>query len=322
MSEPVTLVIMAAGIGTRYGGGVKQLEKMGANGEIIMEYSIHDAIMAGFDRVVIILREEIAREFGETVGSRIEKACARRGIDLAYAIQRREDLPGGRVCPEGRTKPWGTGQAVLSCRHLISGPFVVINADDYYGRHCYENMIRFLHESGGKQEGGKRPLELCMAGFILSNTLSDHGAVTRGLCRVDGNGYLEDIRETRNIEKRMTPEGRVYAETDGEWLSPDREVSMNMWGLPVEFMDILETEFGKFLDAQEARGEEKKLTEEFLLPVLIGRLIIEQKVRVKVIRTDDRWFGVTYREDAELVRNALRKLIGQGVYSEDLYSDL
>lgn len=298
--KKTTLVIMAAGIGSRFGGGIKQLEPVGPNGEIIMDYSIMDAMNAGFNNVVIIIRKDLEKDFHEAIGKRIEKSA-----NITYAFQELDALPEGFAVPQGRIKPWGTGQAILSCRGLINEPFAVINADDYYGKeafakihHYLENIVPF-----------KNRFHFCMAGFILKNTLSEHGGVTRGICRVDENNLLKRIVETRNIIK--TSEGASVQAPDGSFvpLSPDTRVSMNMWGLTPDFIDFLEDDFTEFLKAL----PKDDLTAEYLLPTIIDRLIQNGQATVTLLETHDKWFGVTYREDKEFVVNSIKELMKQGL---------
>ena len=300
------LVIMAAGIGSRFGGGIKQLEPVGPNGEIIMDYSIYDAMEAGFDQIVFIIRRDIEADFREVIGDRIEAVCAKRGVGVAYAFQSMTDIPAGNTVPEGRTKPWGTGQAVLTAKEIVDCPFAVINADDYYGKEAFVKLHDFLCQ-GGAADG------YCMAGFILKNTLSENGGVTRGICQVDGNGYLTDVVETRDIVK--TASG---AEVNGVAVDPDSYVSMNMWGLQPEFMAVLERGFEEFF---QTAVKENPLKAEYLLPIYIGQLLREGKVSVKVLETKDKWFGVTYREDKPAVVESFRQLIAAGVYSEKLFEE-
>ena len=303
--QKTTLVIMAAGIGSRFGGGIKQLASIGPNGEIIMDYSIHDAIAAGFNKIVFIIRKEIENDFREVIGNRIENVCAKLGVETAYAFQELENLPEGFCVPEGRKKPWGTGQAVLACLGIVNEPFVVINADDYYGKEAFVRLRNYLIKNNGNN--------LCMAGFILKNTLSDNGGVTRGICEVDDVDYLTNIVETYNIEKT------VYgAESHGDILNVDSYVSMNMWGLTPEFIKMLESGFVDFL--RNIKG--KETTAEFILPTFIGKLLSRGTVSVRVLPTSDRWFGVTYQEDKQQVIDAIRELIENGIYQKDLYSDL
>ncbi len=288
-SKQTALVIMAAGIGSRFGGGIKQLEPVGLHGEIIMDYSIHDAIEAGFNKVVFIIRHDIAEAFREAIGDRIAATCARLGVEIAYAYQEKENLPEGVSLPEGRTKPWGTGQAVLACKGLLNEPFVVINADDYYGKEAFVKIHDFLIQDHGDSE-------LCMAGFVLKNTLSENGG------------------ETSNIVKTATG-----AEVEGKPVDADSLVSMNMWGLTPAFMDLLDKGFVEFFANT---PDDKILKAEYLLPIYIDQLLKRSAVSVKVLKTDDKWFGVTYKEDKDFVVASFRALIQAGVYKEDLFSDL
>lgn len=298
------LVIMAAGIGSRFGGGIKQLEPVGPNGEIIMDYSIYDAIEAGFNRIVFIIRKDIEADFREVIGDRIEAVCAKRGVSVAYAFQSLQAVPEGVTVPEGRTKPWGTGQAVLSAREQVDCPFAVINADDYYGKEAFVKIHDFLCSERSANA-------YCMAGFILENTLSENGGVTRGICQVDDHGYLTDVVETRDIIK--TADG---AAVNGVAVDPDSYVSMNMWGLDPAFMDVLENGFREFF---RTCAENNPLKAEYLLPIYIGQLLRERKVSVKVLETNDKWFGVTYREDKPAVVASFRELIEDGVYEPKLF---
>lgn len=298
------LIIMAAGIGSRFGGGIKQLEPVGPSGEIIMDYSIYDALEAGFNKIVFIIRRDIEADFREVIGDRIEAVCAQRGVEVSYAFQSLQDVPEGVQVPQERTKPWGTGQAVLCAAELVDCPFAVINADDYYGKEAFVKLHDFLC---AKHE----PNCYCMAGFILKNTLSENGGVTRGLCQVDGKGYLTNVTETRNIVK--TADG---AAVNGEKVDPDTYVSMNMWGLGPEFMDTLRVGFAEFFRTAAAADP---LKAEYLLPIYIGQLLQQGKVSVQVLETRDKWFGVTYREDKAAVVESFRKLIAAGVYREKLF---
>ncbi len=299
-----SLVIMAAGIGSRFGGGIKQLAPVGPNGEIIMDYSIHDALEAGFDRVVFIIRHDLEKDFREVIGERIEKICP-----VAYAFQEKEDLPAGYTCPEGRKKPWGTGHAVLSCRGIVNEPFLVINADDYYGKEGFRIAHDFLVANGDKKGS------FCMPGFILKNTLSDNGAVTRGICSVSAEGYLESVVETgglvRDGEGAAIEEDGVRTPIDGNSIA-----SMNMWALTPDFLEELHEGFPKFLDSI-PEGDYKA---EYLLPGMVDHMIRSGKATVKVIPTPDKWFGVTYAADKESVVESFRELYANGVYSNELYS--
>lgn len=291
-----TLVIMAAGIGSRFGGGIKQLQPVGPNGEIIMDYSIKDAKAAGFDKVVFIIRKDLEKDFKEIIGNRIEKE-----IEVAYAYQELDDLPAGFKKPEGRTKPWGTGQAILVCKDIVKEPFVVINADDYYGREAFVKLHNFLMSEPAYIDG---KLNLGMAGFILGNTLSENGAVTRGICDVDARGYLTDVIETKGIEK--TENGAVVREEGREdrVLDTASHVSMNMWALPTEFMSVLENGFAKFL----GNLSEDDTKSEYLLPIIIDGLIKSGKAQVKLEKTNDKWYGITYKEDIDYVKEAFKSI--------------
>lgn len=292
-----TLVIMAAGIGSRFGGGIKQLEKFGPNGEIIMDYSIHDALEAGFNKVVFIIRKDIEKDFREIIGNRIEKICK-----VDYAYQELDDLPTGFKKPEGRTKPWGTGQAVLSCKGKVNEPFIIINADDYYGKEAFVKVHDFLVSA--------EPKKYCGAGFILKNTLSDNGGVTRGVCKVDEDMMLIDIVETSDIVK--TPTGAVAG---GKEIDANSYVSMNMWGVTPEYIDLLEKGFIKFL----SELKDGDIKSEFLVPIYMDELIKSGEVSVKMLETNDKWFGVTYKEDTQAVKDAFKELYDKGVYNTNLY---
>lgn len=303
------LVIMAAGMGSRFGGGIKQLEPVGPNGEIIMDYSIHDAIEAGFNKVVFIIRKDIKEAFHDAIGKRIEGICNRLNVEFAYAYQELDDLPEEIKKPVDRSKPWGTGQAVLVCKDIIKEPFVVINADDYYGKEAFKEAYSYLTNLPSADI-----MQICMVSFVLKNTLSDNGGVTRGVCEVDGHGMLADIEETHNIEKE---DGKaVIHKEDGDvFLDVDSPVSMNMWGITPEFFEILKTGFDEFLE----KTESTDLKAEYLLPTMIGDLLSDGKLEVKVLQSHDQWFGVTYKEDKESVTAALRGLIEKGVYPSKLF---
>ena len=299
-----TLVVMAAGIGSRFGGGIKQLEPVGPNGEIIMDYSIYDAMEAGFDKVVFVIRKDLEKDFKEVIGNRIEKV-----VEVAYAYQEVDDIPQAyRERFSGRTKPWGTGQAILCCKDVVDSPFLVINADDYYGKQAYVEAYEYLTRETTSKD------EICMVSFVLKNTLSDNGGVTRGVCKVNENGYLADIVETSNIEKY---ESGAAVHKGEEYISIDIEssVSMNMWGLTPEFFQILESGFEAFV----ANTPADNLKAEYLLPTIIGDLLAEKKLAVKVLTSKDKWFGVTYKEDKDSVVSELQALIHAGVYPKKLF---
>ena len=308
------LVVMAAGIGSRFGGGIKQLEPVGLNEEVIMDFSIHDAVKAGFNKVVFIIRHDLEETFREVIGDRIEAVLKQAGVEVAYAFQEKDEVPEGVSVPADRKKPWGTGQAVLACKDIVDCPFVVINADDYYGREGFKKVHEYLVNSTD-------PSEYCMAGFVIRNTLSDNGAVTRGVCRMDSDSMLTDVDETTGIVKIPDADAKYgfRVEADGVNIDADSLVSMNMWGLKPELFAKLEKGFVEFFD--KTKGE-TLLKAEYLLPMYIDELIKAGEVTVKVLGTDDKWFGVTYKEDKPLVVESIRKLIADGVYAKELYSDL
>lgn len=315
--KSTTLLIMAAGIGSRFGGGIKQLEPVGLHDEIIMDYSIHDAIKAGFNKIIFVIRKDIESDFRERIGSRIESVCRKTGVEIAYAFQNLNNVPGD--VPTGRTKPWGTGQAVLAAKDLIHEPFAVINADDYYGKEAFCQLHDWLVLEHADDA-------IAMAGFILKNTLSDNGGVTRGVCKVtEGHTHIIDVVETSNIIKTIDVVGTVGAEADGEKLNPESYVSMNFWGFPAKdghapvYLDALEQGFKDFFENEVKMNP---LKAEYLLPTHIGGLLRDGKCSVKVLETKDKWFGVTYKEDKEAVVQSFKKLIEDGVYQKELYSDL
>ncbi len=293
--KDVTLVVMAAGIGSRFGGGIKQLEPMGPNGEIIMDYSIYDAINAGFNKVVFVIRKDLEKDFDEIIGQRIKKK-----VHVEYAFQETDNIPEKyKDNFKERSKPWGTGQAILVCKDLIHEPFLVINADDYYGCEAYKVAYDYL-----TQEHQSSILPLCMVGFVLKNTLSENGGVTRGICQ-ENNHKLVDITETHNIEY-----------IDGKAISEDKEldldavVSMNMWGLYPQLFELLENGFDEFLHQLDSLD----IKSEYLLPTIIDDLLKRNEVSVEVLKSNDSWFGVTYKEDKENVKENIRILIEKGVY--------
>ena len=301
-----TLIIMAAGIGSRFGTGIKQLTKMGLNDEIIMDYSIHDAKEAGFDKVIIIIRKDIEEEFKQVIGNRIGKY-----MDVEYVFQSIDDLPEGFSVPEGRTKPWGTGQAILCCKDVVKDPFVVINADDYYGKEAF----KLLHDFLVKPHSVSDKFNIGMAGFILKNTLSKNGTVTRGICITDENDMLLRVQETKGIG--YTEDGKLTRTQEEVMtiLNEEAVVSMNMWAAYPEFLDYLEKDFVNFLTKN---GESK--TSEYLLPMIVDELLQKGKATVNVMRTYDKWIGITYAEDTELAKESFKDMIAKGIYNADLWS--
>lgn len=304
--DKVTLVVMAAGIGSRFGGGIKQLAPVGPNGELIIDYSIYDAIEAGFNKIVFVIRKDLEKDFKEIIGNRIEQV-----VEVAYAYQEVSDIPVQfQEKFENRVKPWGTGQAVLACKEIVNEPFLVINSDDYYGKEAYRKAYAYLTQEIETQ----KELQVCMVGFELCNTLSSNGTVTRGVCKVDENHMLTEIEETYGIKG-----AGAYAVADKEGkeiqLALNCPVSMNMWGVPARFIDILEKGFSEFLE----ETNKEDLKREYLLPKIIGEMLREGEVQVKVLESSDRWFGVTYKEDREEVVKELQKLIESSIYPERLY---
>lgn len=294
------LLIMAAGIGSRFGEGIKQLTPLGPNGEIIMDYSIMDAKEAGFDEVIIVIRKEIEKDFIDIIGNRIAKV-----IPYKLAFQELNDLPEGFTCPEDRKKPWGTGHCVLCAKDYIDSPFLVINADDYYGKEGFKLVHDYLVNAKPQTK-----LDMCMAGFVVGNTLSDNGVVTRGVCKVDNNNNLISVTETyeigyndKNVLVGKNEEGKEVV------LDKNATVSMNMWGLPKEFVNTLETDFVKFLNENLNKNKS-----EFLLPFIVDEKVKNGEGTVKVLKTKDKWYGVTYQTDKEVVEKAFQKFYEQGLY--------
>lgn len=303
MKKPI-LVVMAAGMGSRY-GGLKQMDPVGANGEVILDYSVFDARRAGFETVVFIIKREIEADFKARIGSRIEPH-----MEVRYAYQDLHDLPEGYAVPEGRVKPWGTGQAIIAGRDVIDAPFAVINADDYYGVECFRRLYDFLTQPRGAGE-------YCMVGYLLCNTVTDNGSVARGVCASDGAGNLTVINERTRIEKH--PGGIHYTEDDGQsWveLDPDTLVSMNMWGFQPELVEVLQQRFPAFLDQALA---ENPMKGEYLLPNVVRDLLSEGKATVKVLSSPDKWYGVTYQEDKPCVVQAMADKAAQGIYPTPLW---
>ena len=308
MAKKPVLVVMAAGMGSRY-GGLKQIDPVGSQGEAILDYSLFDAKEAGFDTAVIIIKEAIREDFMATVGKRLEKAP----LEIRYAYQELDKLPAGYSIPAGRTKPWGTGHAVLCAKDAIDGaPFAVINADDYYGKDAYKVIYNALCAA---QDGEK--YDYCMVGYMVSNTVTDNGSVARGVCQAE-NGLLTEIIERTRIEKY---EGGIHFTEDGEnWtdLAPDTIVSMNMWGLTRGFIDEAEARFPAFLDKALAENPQKG---EYFLPSVVSALIGEGKARVKVLKSTDRWYGVTYQADKPVVVAAIAEKTAAGLYPDNLWEN-
>lgn len=298
-----SLVILAAGLGSRFKGGIKQLEPFGPSGEIIMDYSIYDAIEAGFDKIVFIIRKDIKEVFDEMIGNRIKKY-----VKVDYVYQELDCLPDGVSVPEGRTKPWGHGHAVCCCKGVVNEPFAVINADDFYGKEAFVKLHDFLVEDHGNDK-----LHLSMAGFILKNTLSDNGSVNRGVCKVDENSMMTDVVETYNI--RRLDNGKVVSGDDDKELSENSYVSMNMWGCPPEFIDDLCVKFDEFL-----KENITDIKAEFLLPAGIDEMVKSGRADCKLLESNDKWFGVTYSEDKPSVKEAIKKLVAEGKYPAKLWN--
>ncbi len=306
MQQAPVLVVMAAGMGSRY-GGLKQVDPVGGHNQLIIDYSIYDALRAGFRKVIFVINRRISDTFKAAIGDRLSKVT-----EVAYAYQDLEDLPTGFAVPAGRVKPWGTAHAVLAARDLIQGPFAVINADDYYGPQAYRLVFDYL-----SQHGDGALYEYVMAGYHLKNTVTDHGTVARGVCVLDENGFLDSVTERTKIAK--DGENARFTEDDGATWQPlpgDTIVSMNLWGLGRSFVDEAWSRFPAFLEETLARNPEKG---EFYLPSVISQLIAENRARVKVLPSTDRWHGVTYKEDKPAVIEAIQALTEQGLYPEDLW---
>jgi NDP-sugar pyrophosphorylase family protein len=293
-----TLLVLAAGMGSRY-GGLKQIEPVGPNGETIIDYSIFDAIRAGFERLVFVIRRDIERPFKELVGSRFEGR-----LPVEYVFQELDKVPAGFAVPAQRKKPWGTSHAILMAAEAIDGPFAVINADDFYGKASYELLAEHLKSD---------PKDYAMMGFVLKNTLSEFGSVARGLCRTSPDGYLEGVTELTKIEKDGAAAKNTELDGKIRKLTGEELVSMNMWGFGPSLFAHLKREFALFL---KERGQEEK--SEFYIPTLVNTLVERKLERVKVIRTPAAWFGVTYREDRPRVVESIRELIKGGEYPEML----
>ena len=300
-----TLIIMAAGIGSRFGTGIKQLAKMAPNGEIIMDFSIYDAKAAGFTKVVFVIRKAIEAEFKEVIGNRLSKV-----MPVEYVYQELENLPDGYEVPAGRVKPWGTGQAILACKSVVKEPFVIINADDYYGKEAFIKLHDFLIS----ENENKEKMNLAMAGFSLKNTLSENGSVTRGVCVADENGYLEKVIETTGIQ---IVDGKIQCDNAevSKWITLDTMVSMNMWAGYPDFLKYIDEGFTRFLDTLGENPEKK----EYLLPNIVAELLEKNLASVKVLNTSDRWIGITYKEDIEPAQEKFHLMIEDGTYPKELW---
>ncbi len=304
MNKKPVLVVMAAGMGSRY-GGLKQIDPVGSCGEAILDFSLFDAHEAGFETAVIIIKKAIEKDFMETVGKRLEK-CP---MEIRYAFQEMEKIPAGFAIPEGRVKPWGTSHAVLCAKEEIGdAPFAVINSDDYYGKSAFKVIYNYLSDPANT--------DYCMVGYLLGNTVTDHGSVARGVCCADAKGNLADIVERTRIEKYA---GGIHFTEDGEnWtdLSADTIVSMNMWGFLPGFLDQIEAQFPNFLETQVPCNPQKA---EFLLPRSVDVLLKAGKAAVKILKSEDKWYGVTYAADKPMVVAALAKLAEEGKYPDGLW---
>jgi len=303
MKKPV-LVIMAAGMGSRY-GGCKQMDPVGGHDQVILDYSIYDAKRAGFETVIFVIKHEIEADFKQRIGSRVE-----RHMDVRYAFQRMDDLPEGYVVPAGRTKPWGTAQAALAAQPFIHGPFAILNADDYYGRSAFQTIYDYLcaHQDGD---------EYATVAYRLENTVTDYGHVARGVCQVGADGCLTGIVERTRIEKGPPP--RFTEDGGATWteLSGDTMVSMNFWGFGPSLLDRARERFPDFLDKALAKDP---LKAEYLLPTLVGQLISEGLATVRALSSGDKWYGVTYKEDKPAVSAAIARMTAEGLYPDDLWA--
>lgn len=301
-----TLVVLAAGIGSRYGQGIKQLAKMDDNGYTIIDYSIYDAIKAGFNKVVFIIRKDIEEDFKEIIGNRIEKI-----VEVEYAYQDM-DLPKGFESPKDRKKPWGTVDALLSTKNIVKEPFLIINADDYYGKGVFNSLHEFLVTSDKKIDD---KLQIAMAGYKLKNTLSDKGAVTRGVSIGNEENKLVDIIETHEI--KLEKDGKISSKEnlDSDILNLETTVSMNLWASFPEFIDMSEDYFIKYLE----KNKENLDSCEYVLPEMIGELIKENKADITILPTNDKWIGITYKEDLVPAQKSFQKMFDQGLYPDNIW---
>ena len=306
MNKPV-LVVMAAGMGSRY-GGLKQVDPVGGHGQLIIDYSIYDARRSGFETVVFVIKHEIEDTFKAAIGDRLSKV-----IDVRYAYQDLSDLPEGYSVPEGRIKPWGTAHAILAARRVIDGPFAVVNADDYYGPEGFREIYQYL-ESHPDRPGC---YEFAMVGYQLGNTVTEHGHVARGICEEDGDHFLTRVTERTHIEKDGA-DARFTEDDGATWthLPGSTIVSMNLWGFPRSFLEEAQARFPAFLDRALA---ENPLKAEYFLPSVVTQLLEEGKARVKVLRSSDKWYGVTYKEDKPVVVAAIAEKTAAGLYPDRLW---
>lgn len=306
MEKPV-LVVMAAGMGSRY-GGMKQIDPVGPSGQVIIDYSLYDARRAGFETVIFVIKHEIEDAFKTAIGDRVSKV-----MKVEYAFQQLEELPAGFAVPEGRAKPWGTCHAVLAAKHLIHGPFAVINADDYYGPEAFQVIYDYLstHQDG-------EVYDYCMVSYLLKNTVSENGSVARGVCEANPDGTLAAVTERTCIE--TYPGGIHFTENGGDtWqdLAPDTPVSMNLWGFGQSFLEEAEARFAGWLSENLPKNPLKC---EYFLPLVVSELLAEGKATVKLLHSTDKWYGVTYREDKPVVVNAIAQKIADGLYPADLWA--
>ncbi len=297
----LTLVILAAGMGSRY-GGMKQLDRVGPSGETIMEYSVYDAIRAGFTKVVFVIRKHFEEDFREVIVKKIESK-----VEVALAFQETDHLPEGFSSPADRIKPWGTGHALWSCNNVVEGGFAVINADDFYGREAYQTIAEYLKSVQSHQSG-----QYAMCGYSLKNTLSEHGEVSRGLCRVSNQGMLQSVEELLAIAQNS--EGHITSQGKASDLKPDDIVSMNFWGFFPDVFNHLNNKLKNFLNENINHSKA-----EFFIPAVVDELIRENKADVRVLKSGAKWFGVTYKEDKELARQKLSELVAEGYYPPDLW---
>lgn len=306
MEKPV-LVVMAAGMGSRY-GGMKQIDPVGPSGQVIIDYSLYDARRAGFETVIFVIKHEIEDAFKAAIGDRVSKV-----MKVEYAFQQLEELPAGFAVPEGRAKPWGTCHAVLAAKHLIHGPFAVINADDYYGPEAFQVIYDYLstHQDG-------EVYDYCMVSYLLKNTVSENGSVARGVCEANPDGTLAAVIERTCIE--TYPGGIHFTENGGDtWqdLAPDTPVSMNLWGFGQSFLEEAEARFAGWLSENLPKNPLKC---EYFLPLVVSELLAEGKATVKLLHSTDKWYGVTYREDKPVVVNAIAQKVADGLYPADLWA--